>query len=191
MCYSFRMAEDYDIDGFKTLTLRACRGSRAAVCEGLRDLHFGDSLTVVVTGVAGCVPAALVFGVYGPDSELLSAVGAGGWAFVPGSTDAVYASVSVDADPAAVNLANTLAPGVPVEVRLYLYETGGRTWIDSAIDFYPNPAVAGGTAGAANSFVTRAQLAALADSVLAMPALTAYQKEQRFLTLLNGLAALA
>lgn len=181
---------DYDPDGFKTLVLRCERGSCGAVPENLLVLHYGDSLNVVVTGVRGCDPDDLVFNVVSADGAQLAEVGAAGWEFVPGRTDAVYATVSL-AGGAAEALAQTLDPGQPDDVHIYLFETGGRTWIDTSMPFYPNPAVTGGSAGTQALYVTRASVAALARTFLAAPSDTAYAREQRIVAFMNSLSALS
>ena len=180
---------DYDTDGFRTMTLRADRSSRSAVCEGLSNLHYGDSLVLVVTGVNGCDPDNLIFGIYGSESQRLDEVSDTGWQFLPGRVDAVYAEVSLLTANAEA-LSGTLSPGEPAEVRVYLSETGSKTWIDSSADFYPNPTLSGGSAGTANDFVLRSSLRALANAVAAMPSLNAYQREQKLDALLARLAAL-
>ena len=181
---------DYDTDGFKTLVLRCERGVCGAVPENLLVLHYGDSLNVVVTGVRGCVPADLVFNVVSEDGSQLAEVGAGGWEFVPGRTDAVYAAVTL-ATGNAETLAQTLALGASADVQVYLFETGGRTWVDVSMPFFPNPAVAGGSAGAQALYVTRASIAALARTFLASPASSAYEREQRIIAFMNSLSALS
>lgn len=181
---------DYDIDGFRTMTWRCDRDGCGIVAEGLRVLHYGDSVVLVVTGVGGCVPADLVFGVYADDGSNIAEVSNTGFDFVPGRADAIYAYINFQTGNAET-LAGTLAHGDAADVRVYLYETGGRTWIDSGLEFYPNPAVAGGTSNPQNAYVTKTALSQLAQAVLAMPDGNAYLREQRFLALVNGLAALA
>ena len=182
------MPNTYDTDGFRTLTLRADKASRTAFCEGLQNLHYGDAITLVVSGVQGCTPASLVFGIYDPDSTCIS-IATTAFAFVPGCVDKVYAQISLLTVEAAAATA-ALAPGVPVEVRVYLYETGGKTWLDTSASLYPNPAVSGGDGTACIAYVTAGDLAALATSVAAMPSLNAAQREARFNALLVGLQAL-
>lgn len=180
---------DYDPDGFRTLTLRADKASRSAVCEGLSTLHYGDSIVAVVTGVGGCDPDDLVFGIYGPASQRLDEVGNSGWAFLPGRTDAVYAEISLYTANCET-LCAALAPGEPTEARLYLCESSGKTWLDTSVSLYPNPTLSGGSAGTANQFVLRSSVRALANAVAAMPSLNAFQREQKLDALLAGLAAL-
>lgn len=177
----------YDIDGFRTLTLRACKPTAAAFQEGLQDLHYGDAVTLVVTGVTGCVPSELLFGVYDKDSAVLNTAAV--WAFVPGTKDRVYANFSL-ATAAALAAVAGVALGKSVEIRIYLCENGGRTLLDVPIDFYPNPASPGGESEAVLGFVTKAQLAQLAQDTLDMDAFNAAQREARFIHLLQGLVAL-
>lgn len=171
------------------MTLRANRSDASVVAEGLSVLHLGDSLSLVVTNVLGCTPANLLFGIYAADGTALH-VGSPTWAFVPGSIDRVYASVSL-ASSAAETLAATLAAGESVDVFMNLAESGGRTWVDAAFPFRNAPAVNDTQGQASSAFVAKATLAAIADEVTAMPTLTAAQREARFALLLTRLAALA
>lgn len=183
------MTNAYDTDGFKTLVLRTDKGTRTAFCEGLQSLHYGDAITVVVSGVQGCVPANLVFGIYDAESNSLADVPAA-FAFVPGCVDKVYANISLHTTEAATAVTGK-APGEATEVRLYLYETGGKTWLDTSANLYPNPAVAGGGGTPSSCYVTCAELAAAVAPILTMPTLNAVQREARFNALLAALSNLA
>ena len=171
------------------MTIRADRATRTGEIEGPRTLFLHDALTLVVTGVYGADVTKLAFGVYSPDGDIISSVGA--WAFVPGRKDAVYADVSL-ATQGAETLAATLSPGEPVDVWISMAETGGRVILDMGVPFYRSLiATGGGSPGEISSYATAASLAALAAQVAAMPNMNDFDRKRRFDALLNGLIALS
>jgi len=182
----------YDTDGFKTVVMRVDKSSRSAEPEGLSSFHYGDSITLVVTEMLGCDPAHLTFGAFDVDSNQLATV-SGSFAFVPGTSDKVYASVSF-ATAEALAAVSDCALGEPAPVRFYLFESGGKTWMDTSVDLYPEPLVAytlpSPPPAAGNAYVTQADLAAAIAPVLAMPTLTAAQREARVDALLQILTTL-
>lgn len=182
--------EAYEPSAFKTLTLRVDKATRTAEAEGLSSLYYGDSLTVVLAGISGLDVTKLVFGVYSEAGDLLSSV-SGSWAFVPGRKDAVYGLVSLLTGNAET-LAASLTVGRPVDVWLCAHEETGRTVLETSLPFYRSLSVSGGgAAGEISSYPTRAELAALAASVAAMPAMNDFDRNRRMEVLLAGLQALA
>lgn len=187
------MAENsYDTDGFKTVVLRVDKATRDAVPEGIKVLHYGDSVTFVITEMMGCDPSDLVFGAFDADSVQVASL-SGSFAFVPGTNDKVYANVSF-ATAEALAAVSDLPLGDPATLRLYLYESGGKTWLDTSMDIFPEPVVAYSMPNpppvAGNAYVTQADLAAALAPVLAMPTLTAAQRESRMDALLQILTNL-
>lgn len=181
------MSEDYSPDGFKTLTFRVGRNASEATFEGPSELRYGDSIILVVRGVSGCTPASLVFAFADSDGTAISSSGA--WAFVPGTVDAVYTAASL-LTANCLSALDGVSPGDSVPIRAYLSETSGRTFVDCALDLYPNPTVSGTSATPSSYYPTKAQLAEIADAVLANPMANPYQTAERLTQLLNALSAL-
>ena len=179
----------YQPDAFKTLNLRVDKYTRSAAAEGLSTLYAGDILTVVVRNVYGIDPTKIVFGIYSRAGDILSTT-SGAWSFVPGCKDAVYASVSLSTANAAA-LAATLSPDSPVDVYLSMTETDGRTVLDTTLPFLRSLAYSGGgSAGETSTYVTRDELAALGNTLAAMPSMNDFDRKRKLDTLIAGLQAL-
>lgn len=175
-------------DDFKTITFRVDLESRTASLEGPRVLHYGDSLKLVFTGLYGCRKDSLTAGFISPSEEAYSTGGLS-FSWVPGSKDAVYTDVSLDASGLASALDGVL-PGSSVPARFYLSESGAVTWVDMPFSIMPSPLLNIAPAEPEGTFVPRSALIGLAGAVAAMPTLTPAQREARFQYLLTGLSGL-
>ena len=178
------MSSDYSSDGFRTLTLRYARGAKSAVAEGLRDIHYGDSVSVVLRGCQGLDPDTAVVGCYSPNGVPIAAV-TQSLRRVP-DADIFYVILSFRTDACAAAVAQTPV-GDAVEARLFVADAV-RTWADHAFQLYANPAIAdGGGDVPVSGFVSVASLRALAAAVAELPADTPARREARFAALLAGL----
>jgi hypothetical protein len=183
------------MDDFKTVTFRLDRGSRTAASDYADLLHYGDSLKVVVTGVAGIDLDHAVLGIFervAGASAFLNDGGnaAGDFEWMAGSSDAVYATVALTSARLKV-LTEAAIPGTPVTVRIYLTD-GAVTWLDQAMEILPSPVFSGTapTSTTGSVFVTTAALHDAAVAVAAMPSATPAEREaklNRLLSLLGGL----
>ena len=183
------MANDYDPNGFNTLTLRVDSATKTATVEGPARLHYMDALTVVVSGLVTGAPASLLFAVV--DSErnaLATAVSGSAWAAVPNAPGKVYAKYSLDT-AAAQDLSASLALGTPAEVRMYLRDPAGRTLLDQPVEFYPCPfPVDGGfDPSPSSALVLKADIAEAVAAVQAMPSFNVAHLEARLNMLLTKL----
>lgn len=184
---------DYDNDGFSTLTLRVGADSLSAMAEGPVNLHHGDAVTVVLCFPAGVSDVEdILFSAFSTTRQpLCEIVGDDAvFALVPGYTDRAYANftfLTVDSE----SVTDALEPGEYEDIRLYASVDGGRTFLDLAARLYPNPQLDTGAvpAEARDAYVLKAPLKAAVAAVKLMPTNDAAAREARFIALLNALTA--
>lgn len=185
------MANPYDTDGFNTVTLRPDPATLAAITEGPLAFRYMDSVVLTVAGIKTDDPSQLIFAALGADGSVLSRLLADTeWRYVPGRSTSVYATIAFDL-PAAAALSYATVKGRAAPIRLYLRDPLGRTLLDTSAEFYPCPFPVDGSAGPepgpVQTVVLKSALAAAVTAVRAMPSLTAAQREERFLKLLEKL----
>jgi hypothetical protein len=190
----------YDSDGYRTLTFRIDKATTAAYSEGLQDIHYGDSLNIVLSG--SCLrdvdPDEVTAGFFTCDSAAssvqVSTEPTSGWAFVPNCTDRIYGSISLFTAEAAAAVSGKL-PGEPVELRFYAREDGGKVLVDTSVNMLPCPAMiaeGGAVPGVISGFILKTKFSAAGfTAIAAMPTLTPAQREARVQALLVYLGSLA
>ena len=183
------MANDYDTNGFNTITLRVDPATQVAAVEGPARLHYADSVTFVISGLKVADPSALLFAVVDGDRNSLATLVAGSaWAAVPNAPGKFYAKYAIDT-AAAQDLSASLALGESATVRLYLRDPSGRTVLDHPVEFYacPFPVDGGFDPSPSSALVLKAKVAEAVAAVQAMPSFTLAHLEARFNTLLAKL----
>ena len=182
---------------FRTLTLRIDSSTKGAVAEGFASLSQGDSVKLVLTNLPGADAASLAVYLF---SDAVSPVALitpiTSFAAVPDRHDSFYASADISSSALTLALA-AVKPGDPLTVRLYVADDN-VTWADCDIDIYRTPHLAQSSWPAptapfarTDTVILRSDLLAGVTPIIAMPTLTAAQREARFTALLSLLSTLA
>jgi hypothetical protein len=126
----------------QTLTLRVDRRSRVARFDGVRDIHFGDNLIIIVDGVVGINPSDIQLWIWEKvvnPSQSDALAQSQDFAAVPGYTSRAQTQISFN----YVKMGEALAAapvGTPATFRLILRD-GDMPFVDMDVDVYPNPEV--------------------------------------------------
>lgn len=129
-------------DKFRTVTLRVDRNTRVARFDGLQEIHFGDSLIVVVDNVSGIDPDDIQFWVWEKVADPARAdalVQAQGFVAVPGYASRAYLNITFNSAKLGTALAATPV-GTPLAVRMIVRD-GSMPFVDMDINVYPNPEI--------------------------------------------------
>jgi len=186
-----------DYSDFRTVRI-AVNTDKSAAMDPPVPWHAGESLKLVVSGLpASADPDTLLLSLHDtttPFGALLTPPAA--WYAVPEVPGSYYASLDLATDEISDYLADT-TPGDAKYARLYLADAEG-VWLDVAVPLAPAPYLDQSAwpepvspYAQTAAVILKADLLAGITPILAMPTLTAAQREARLQALLNLLETLA
>jgi len=182
---------------FRTLILRVDASIKSAVADGFQTLSAGDSVKVVLTNLPGATVGSLELFLFSKASPAVALVTpATSFAAVPGRHDSFYATLDL-ASAALTSAMSALEPGEPLVARLYVADAN-VVWADTDISIYPSPHLDQSSwpdpeapFAREDDVILKADLLAGVTPIVAMPTLTAAQREARFEALLQLLSSLS
>jgi hypothetical protein len=196
-------------DGYRTLVLRVCTATKSATLEGFQTLSQGDSLKLVLSEIPGAdldslkaylfskgtrpVPPATTPAATSPAALVTPATG---FQVDPDTGTRLYATWDISSATLTTALQDLLA-GEALTARLYVADDNA-VWVDCDIGVLPAPHLAQvswpdpeAPFARTDDIVLRADLLAGVTPIIAMPTLTASQREARLVALLTLLSTLA
>lgn len=183
-----------DYSDFRTLHIRA-NPDKSAILEPTFHLNAGESLKVVLSGAEGVDPSTLVLSLHGKEAPFPALVTPPSvWYPTPGNPGSYYASVDLSTS-AVTSLLSGVIPGGEVLIRLYVAD-GSNVYVDCDVPLSPAPYRSAGTWPAPtspfateNQVVLRSALHGALQEILAMPTLSAANREARLQSLIAALYA--
>jgi hypothetical protein len=182
---------------FRTLTLRVDPSTKGAVAEGFASLSQGDSVKLILTNLPGADAESLAVYLF---SDAVSPVAlitpVSTFAAVPDRHDSFYASADISSAALTSALA-AVKPGDPLTVRLYVADDN-VVWADCDLDILRSPHLSQESwpdpeapFARTDTVILRSALLAGVTPIIAMPTLTAAQREARITALLSLLSTLS